>query len=89
MRDNIITLLALTFIAIISFIGYSEGYRRGSESQIVRAIDALYALESRDNIEYQIMLEADSIVVWQDQRHVGTIPYGNSAIDSLFIKDNQ
>jgi hypothetical protein len=38
--------------------------------------------------EYQIRLEMDSLLLFDHGRYVGTAKYGNSQLDSLFMKDN-
>jgi hypothetical protein len=39
--------------------------------------------------EYQLILEDDFMHIENNGRYVGSVPYGNTAIDSLFIKDNE
>lgn len=46
-------------------------------------------VQARDNMEYQIMLEADSIVIWDNTRYVGSLPYDDSKLDSLLRQDNE
>ena len=46
-------------------------------------------VQARDNMEYQIMLEADIIVIWDNNRYIGSLPYDNSKLDSLLRKDNE
>lgn len=48
-----------------------------------------YNLEERNNQEYQVMLDRDSIIIWDNQRWVGSIPYSDSKFDSLIFKDNE
>lgn len=39
--------------------------------------------------EYQVYLNDDSIRVYDGSRYVGAVVNGNTAIDSLFWKDNE
>ncbi len=39
--------------------------------------------------EYQIELSMDSIIIYDGNRVVGSVAYGNSPIDSVFLRDNE
>lgn len=39
--------------------------------------------------DYQIEVTQDSIYVFDGQRGVGALPFGNTPIDSLIMKDNE
>jgi hypothetical protein len=48
------------------------------------------ALQLIDGRDYQLDLIEDSILVWDGNRYVGTIPmWDNSPLDSLLLKDNE
>lgn len=46
-------------------------------------------VQARDNIDYQIMLENDSITIWDGNRYVGSLQYNNNSLDSLLRRDNE
>ncbi len=39
--------------------------------------------------EYQLGVEMDSLYLWDEDRLVGVIPWTDSKLDSLILKDNQ
>lgn len=78
----IITVIACVFIGIMTALVISV-------SKIEETARKYYQLERRDNMEYQIMLDADSIIIWDNDRYVGALPYDGSKLDSLLQQDNE
>lgn len=53
------------------------------------SLNSKYALQSIPARDYQLEVVEDSLLVFDGHRHVGTIPFGNTAIDSLIMADNE
>lgn len=72
---------------------------------IVKEIDALYhvgdklgvyadmwevvEIEKPDFANYQLIMDVDSMKVWDGERYVGAVPYDSSKISILLTKDNE
>jgi hypothetical protein len=58
---------------------------------LISVLSFLFGVRSAmpPDYQYQITLEDDSIHVENNGRYVGSVPYSDSPIDSLFLKDNE